>query len=159
MAGAPDPEVPSRLGVARHAQPPPRTDPFDGRAPLGTLLEHGPWKHVPTWPGASQTAHPPSHAVSQQTPSAQCPLAHWWASEHAAPGLARGVQRLAAHHAVGAQSVSFEQSPRQLVAPHSNGAQSTVTASRHAPAPSHTALSLAMPFVQLGVAHVVDVPG
>jgi hypothetical protein len=103
-----------------------------------------------------QTAQAPSHAVSQQTPSTQFPLAHSRASEHAEPRLARRLHRPAAHHALGAQSVSAEQSPRQAVAPHSNGAQSTVTAARHAPAPSQTAASLAVPFVQLGAPQVVD---
>jgi hypothetical protein len=45
--------------------------------------------HAPSAPlplrAAVQATHAPTHAASQQTPSAQCPVAHSSGSEHAAP--------------------------------------------------------------------------
>jgi len=40
-------------------------------------------EHVPTLPVCAQLTQAPSHAVSQQTPSTQKPLAHWAAIVHA----------------------------------------------------------------------------
>ena len=41
--------------------------------------------HVPTLPARLQASHESPHAVLQQTPSTQLPLAHWLAAEHVGP--------------------------------------------------------------------------
>ena len=45
--------------------------------------------HVPIEPRALHTSHPPSHALSQQEPSTQLPLAQSPALAHTLPWIAR----------------------------------------------------------------------
>lgn len=72
---------------------------------------------VPTEPATSQASHAPVHAASQQTPSAQEPLAHWSAAPQEPPPGFCATQTPPEHQLPDAQSPSVEQLPRQATAP------------------------------------------
>jgi hypothetical protein len=57
-------------------------------------------------------------AVSQQTPSTQWPLPHWFAPPQASPATSCGTHTPAEHQLPLAQSESAEQLPAQAFAPH-----------------------------------------
>jgi hypothetical protein len=73
--------------------------------------------HVPIAPAASQAWHWPPQAASQQTPSTQKPVWHWFAPEQAAPGTSCGAQTPAKQASPATQSESATQLPRQAVDP------------------------------------------
>ena len=64
--------------------------------------------HVPSAPlpffAVVHASHAPAHALSQQTPSAQKPVAHCRPSVHALPFGSRATQLLVLHHVVAEQS-------------------------------------------------------
>lgn len=68
---------------------------------VASLVLHGvraPWgapmtaTHLPSAPGTSHAAHAAEHDDSQQTPSTQNPLSHWFDAVHVAPPLRCAVQ-------------------------------------------------------------------
>jgi hypothetical protein len=63
------------------------------RAPWGAPVTAA---QLPTLPATSHASHWPVHAVSQQTPSTQEPLAHWPGPPQVSPGPFRGVHTPAA---------------------------------------------------------------
>jgi hypothetical protein len=85
------------------------------------------------------TAHDwqvPVHAVRQQTPCAQKPVAHSVLSLHAAPGDLSPQEPLA-HTEGETQSASDLHVALQAESPHWNGAQEVAAGVTHLPAPSH----------------------
>ena len=89
-------------------------------------------------PGDVATAHDwhvPAHAVRQQTPCAQKPLAHSLPSAHVAPGDLRPHEPLL-HTEGETQSASAVHVPLQAEAPHLYGAQEDAAGVTQAPAPS-----------------------
>ena len=61
---------------------------------------------VPTRPARSQTSQAPAQGTSQQTPSAQDPLAHWFAPAQAAPAPFFGTHALPSQYEVATHRVS-----------------------------------------------------
>jgi hypothetical protein len=92
-------------------------------------------------PGAVETAHDwhvPVHAVRQQTPCAQMPVAHSLPSLQAPPGDLRPHEPLL-HTEGETQSASAVHVPLQAEAPHLYGAQEDAAGVTQAPAPSQAA--------------------
>jgi hypothetical protein len=90
-------------------------------------------------PGAVETAHDwqvPAHAVRQQTPCAQMPVAHSLPSLHAPPGDLSPQDPLL-HTEGETQSASDAHVALQTETPHVKGAQEVAAGVTHAPAPSH----------------------
>jgi hypothetical protein len=75
-------------------------------------------RHVPTEPLSAHASHCPSHATSQQTPSAQKPLAHSWLAPHVAPFALFVTHFPPLQKAVDAQSVSAPHVEAQTPAVH-----------------------------------------
>lgn len=96
---APPHEVPSEEQAAR----PPWGAPTTG-------------EQVPAFPGRLQDSHWPLHAPPQQTPSAQTPVAHWFAPPQTEPAGFWGTQLPALHQFPAAQSASATQVAPQAVA-------------------------------------------
>ncbi|MEN9798180.1 MAG: hypothetical protein RL653_1876 [Pseudomonadota bacterium] len=97
----------------------------------GPSPEHAKGAQSPGWPAGStvhvpsaaapseraQAAHPPSHAVSQQTPSTHWPETHWVGPAQAAPVALFAVQAPASQWWPLLQSASAEHGEMQLAAP------------------------------------------
>jgi len=94
-------------------------------------------------------------AVSQQTPSTQWPVAHWFAAPQAVPGPSCATHTPAEQKAPAAQSASTLQSPRQLAGPQAKAPQDWVWSGGQEPAPSQTAARVAVPLAQVGARHWV----
>jgi hypothetical protein len=106
---------------------------------------HVPWRGVGATgeqiPGASivsHASHGPWQARSQQSPSAQIPLAHWFWLVHALPlaCVAAHVPMLQKAPCI-AQSASVAQAVEHTPLVHADGEQST-SMPRHWPAPLHS---------------------
>lgn len=109
--------------------------------------------HVPTAPARLQASHCPPQAVSQQTPSTQLPLAHWFAAEQLPPGDSCGTQVPELHQLPAAHWASVEQVALQAVAAQAKEPQDWVEAGGQDPAPSQAAASVAVPAVQEAARH------
>jgi hypothetical protein len=114
---------------------------------------------VPAWPGTSQAWHWPLQAVSQQTPSTQLALAHWFGAPQPAPFASLVTQMPAAQNWPAVQSPSEAQLPRQAVGPQAKGLQLWVWTGGQLPAPSQEAARVAVPLVQLGARHSTEPAG
>ena len=91
--------------------------------------------HVPGCVGTAHDWQVPVHAVRQQTPCAQKPVAHSVPSLHAAPGDLSPQEPLA-HTEGETQSASDLHVALQAESPHWNGAQEVAAGVTHLPAPS-----------------------
>jgi hypothetical protein len=135
------PQVGSLLAVP-HAERPPTGAPVTG-------------EHVPLVPVRLHASHCPAHAVLQQTPSTQLPLAQSFADAHVAPLAmvpwqmppSTQVALLSEHWLVVAQLV------RHADAPQTYGAHASVVAAGQCPAPSQLAASVSVPALQLAAVH------
>jgi hypothetical protein len=151
------------LAYNRHAPPPshapsvPQVDaPLSahwpsGSAPAGTSV------HVPVVPASPHDRQAPVHAVRQQVPCSQKPLAHSAAVVHEAP-LVR-LPQLPALQTFGAtQSVSAPQVIRQApVAPHLYAPQFVAVEVPHVPAPSQVRAGVNVVPLQVDAAQVVPI--
>jgi hypothetical protein len=99
------------------SQAPPQAEPSEAHGARPACGAPVTGVQVPAAPATSQASHWPAQAALQHTPSAQKPLAHWFAAAHAVPGPPFGAQTPPEHHEPAAQSPSPAQSPRQAVAP------------------------------------------
>jgi hypothetical protein len=90
---------------------------------------------VPALPGRAHDMHEPAHAVLQQVPWTQIPLAHSEPSPQIAPSNLRPHEPLL-HTPGGAQSASAVHVDLHAAAPHRNGKQDVAAATEHVPAPS-----------------------
>jgi hypothetical protein len=97
----------------------------------------------------SQAWHWPPQAWSQQTPSTQLPLAHWFDPPQACAAGSLATQTPAEHQSPATQSASRVQLPTQAVAPQTYGAQGCVCGAGQRPAPSQPAARVAVPAEQL----------
>ena len=100
------------------SQVPPQSEPsvaHAARPPRGSPIAGA---HTPTLPVTLQASHCPAHGASQQTPSTQLPVAHWFAPPQAVPSESLGTHTPAEHQSPKMQSASFVQLPLQDVAPH-----------------------------------------
>jgi hypothetical protein len=99
----------------------------------------------------------PPQARSQQTPSAQCPLAHARASSHGSPSGRSPAQVPASHQPPASQSESpvqarVQASPSPWQRP---GAQLWFEPGTQAPAPSHALAGVSTPFEHAGAEQAV----
>jgi hypothetical protein len=111
--------------------------------PLGSAPPRSTGVHVP---GAVATAHDwqvPEHAVRQQTPCAQTPVAHALPSLHGAPGDLSPQEPLL-HTEGETQSASDAHVALHTESPHLKGAQEVAGGVTHAPAPSHAEAPVAV---------------
>ncbi len=115
--------------------------------------------HTPTLVASSQASHWPSQARSQQTPSTQNPLEHWFEPAHGAPVGSPATHTPAAQYSAAAQSESTVQLPAHWVAPHEYGVQTCDWSGPQEPPELHVCASVATPFVQLAGVHTTDTPG
>jgi hypothetical protein len=115
--------------------------------------------HVPSSPPTSHASHCPSHDPSQQTPSTQKPLVHWFSPAQGTPLSRVAVQIPAAQKNPDTQSVSSEQSPAHDSSTQRYGAHSCVCSSGQEPSPWQAASSTATPSVQEGARHCVSSSG
>jgi hypothetical protein len=92
-------------------------------------------------------------AWSQQMPSTQFPLAHWFAPPQGEPFPRRFRHTPAEHQSPAAQSASLAHPPRQAVAPQRYAPHAWVCAAGQCPAPSQEAARVATPFAQEGPRH------
>jgi hypothetical protein len=105
---------------------------------------------------AEQASHELVHAVAQQTPSTQKPLAHASGALHAAPTGCFAVQIVPAQKKPAAQEASLVQAARQLVAPQTYGLHAaTPPPWLQPPAASHVLAAVAAPFAHEATPHVV----
>jgi hypothetical protein len=102
---------------------------------VGSTPPAGTGAQVPADEGRAQDRHVPVHAVRQQAPCAQKPLAHSAPSAHAAPG-ALSPQEPLAHSAGASQSASVAQLALHAEAPQRNGKHDDAAGVTQAPAPS-----------------------
>jgi len=70
--------------VGQIPEPPPQTNGEQLGSPIDPAARS---EQVPTEPWALQASQAPAQEVLQQTPSAQLPLAHWFAAEQVEPLL------------------------------------------------------------------------
>jgi hypothetical protein len=96
---------------------------------------------VPLTPASLSTAvqalQVPSHAVSQQTPSAQKPLVHWFSPEHVAPLASVATHEPLEQKKPERQSPSPAQDVLHAVGPQMYSLQFVVVPATHVPIPSH----------------------
>ena len=97
--------LPSQVRAAHASSPEPAAE-HATRAPCGAPFTG---EHVPGAVATSQASHWPEHALVQQTPSTQKPLAHVRASAHATPVAAFGAHPPASQYAPVEQSASVVQ--------------------------------------------------
>jgi hypothetical protein len=113
-----------------HGSPPPSGQ--GARAPFGFPVQG---THLPELPATSHAAHCASHALSQQTPSAQKPEPHSAALLHSAPRtLAQVPGSLPAAHEVPASHVATPQHTPSVQKPTLHAASSVHLAPRPSPA-------------------------
>jgi hypothetical protein len=105
---------------------------------------------VPSCPAWLHDSHWPAHAVLQQMPLTQCPLSHWAAEPHAAPGGSFGVQTPPEQYSVPAQSPSAVHPPshRMPALSQVKMPQGWSWSGPQEPLPWHVAASLATPSAQ-----------
>src|SRR5437763_16854903 len=80
----------AHAAIAEPSHAPPHAVPsvaHGGRPPVGAPVTG---VHVPVVPERLHAAHCCVHAVSQQTPSTQLPLRHWFVAAHATPAASFG---------------------------------------------------------------------
>lgn len=109
--------------------------------PFGSEPPSATGRQVPTLPVSLHVMQRPEvesslHAVSQHTPSVQCPLTHWLPVVHATP-IGLRPQVLLLHVVGGTQSLSWVQLVRQAVPLHVKVPQVISFGVTHFPAPSH----------------------
>ena len=112
-------------------------DPAQGDRPMAG----GPFEivvQVPVLFARLHASHWPVHVLSQQTPSTQNPELHGSGELHGVPIATLSWQMPAAQNCPAGQGV-VAQSPSQIVAPHTNGAQTWVCGAGQAPVPEHLA--------------------
>jgi hypothetical protein len=109
--------------------------------------------------GSAHASHWPVHAVSQHTPSTQCPLPHWLAAPHVSPATSSGTQMPPEHQLPLEQSESAVQSPAQAFAPQMYGAHGCVCGTGQRPWPSQPAASVAVPAEHEASRQDVESPG
>jgi hypothetical protein len=143
--------LPSQAPV--HAEPSPSQA---GRLPCGAPPIG---VQVPALSGASQAWHCPRQRSLQHTPSTQKPEAQAAALAHAWPSARLAVQMPASQTEPDAQSSSSAQSPKQLSAAQTNGAQARWLSAGQKPLPSQYAASVATPALQLPARHRVVASG
>ena len=93
----------------------PRSPLQAGRDATGTPLMVA---QTPTLPPTLHASHCPAHALSQHTPSAQCPARHWSSAAQPAPAVPWGTQVFPEQYRPTAQSARVAQLVRHAVAPH-----------------------------------------
>jgi hypothetical protein len=148
VAGAHDVEcvvqVPLPLQTCPNSVAPLHVAPSAAHSPRGSApLWIG--VHVPLLPPTPEIAaahawHWPVHAVSQQKPSTQKPLAHWSFALHvtALPLAPFATQSLPLHQSLGPQSEFEAQVVLHAVAPQANGTHDVVVVASQPPTPLHT---------------------
>jgi hypothetical protein len=123
--------LPSQKPVVSQLAAPAFEQVFVGSGPpLGTGVQ------VPAVAERAQERHVPVHAVLQQTPCAQKPLAHSAPSAQVAPGDLRPHEPLPLQTAGASQSASAAQLALQAEAPQRNGKHELAVGVTQAPAPS-----------------------
>jgi hypothetical protein len=116
-------------------------------------------EQVPSSPAALHASHWPSQAVSQHTPSTHWPDVHSSVVAHIPP-LGRRPTHIPSMHALPIEHCALlVHAVRQPLSPHAYGAHGDVLAAGHAPAPSHTAGSVADPSAHEAARHDVASPG
>jgi hypothetical protein len=107
-------------------------------------------EQVPALPGRSHARQAPSHATSQQTPSAHAPLVHSAAAAQSAPFAFFATHALAAQYAAASQSVVVAHVDAQAVpdAVHAYGLHAFEDVGAQAPAPSHPLAGVSVPETQ-----------
>jgi len=109
---------------------------------------------VPAVPASAQDMHAAVHAVWQQTPCAQIPLAQSGPAAHAAPGGSfpqlLPVQTLPPEHCALLAHVV-----RQLVAPQAYGVQLWLAPGTQLPMPSQRAASVCVDPLHVSLPHAV----
>jgi hypothetical protein len=124
--------------------------------PSGSIMPAGMGRQVPGVPGRAQLRQGPAQGASQQTPSAQKPLAHWGLAVQAVPGACLP-QRLSWQGVPGAHWVASVQELKQspVAGLQAKGAQARRAPGWHAPAPSQIPEAMAAPGVQLAGLQIV----
>src|SRR5215831_6338717 len=125
-------------------------------APLSVHWLSGSWpagtvEQVPPVPDSAHDMQVPRQVVWQQTPCSQNPLAHSVAAAQAPPSGFLP-QLCAVQTLPTVQSLPVAQVARQLVPPHTYGAQDWVAPAAQFPAPSQRPASVAVDPVQVGEA-------
>jgi hypothetical protein len=90
------------------------------QSPRGSSVPFVAAAHTPSVPpvsAAEHAWHAPVHAVSQQSPSAQKPLAHWSVALHAVPLVPFGTHALPEQKEPATHAVSFAHDVRQALEP------------------------------------------
>jgi hypothetical protein len=155
-----DVEAPGYAQLARSvpSQLPPQALPSEAQAerPTGAPVTA---VQTPTWPARLQASHWPVQPPSQQTPSTQLPVPHWFAAVQAWPGVFLGWQTPALHQSPLTHCASPLQEARQAVAPHTYGEQVCVTRLGHVPEPSQDAARVPVPAAQDAARQEVEAVG
>jgi hypothetical protein len=141
------------------SQAPPQTEPSDTQGARPVRGTPATAVQVPTLPDSPHASHWPLQALSQQTPSTQCPDAHWFAPPQVCPCVSSGTQTPAEHQLPLVQSESALQLPAHAVGPQENGVQSCVCSAGHDPAPSQDAESVAVVPAQEAARQDTELPG
>jgi hypothetical protein len=112
-------------------------------------------EQVPILPATLQAWQVPLHAVSQQAPSMQWPVAHSPPAVQSAPMDFLGWQIVPTQYAPNAQSALVMQLVRQAPAVQPNGSHAIADAAAHVPLPSHICAAVSMLPVQVAAAQLV----
>ena len=121
---------------------------FRGSLPAETIVQ------VPAVPASAHDMHVAVHAVWQQTPWAQIPLAQSEPAAQAAPGGCFP-QLVAVHTLPPEQSLLVAQVVRQLVPPQAYGVQLWLAPAAQLPAPSQRAPSMTVEPLQVWLPHAL----
>jgi hypothetical protein len=131
--------------------------PWSVHCPVGSWPPLAIERHAPRLPTIAHDRQRPSHAVAQQTPCAQTPLAQSDAAKHAAPFGLRPHEP-PSQTAGGAQSRSLPHADLQAPVPQANGKHELGTGVTQAPAPSQVDSGVSVALVVEQPAGIQGVP-